>query len=287
MTGGTPRFSVVVPMRDEAACVLPLAREIAESCGPAGPFEAVFVDDGSADGTAAAIAAAMARHSWLRTARHDRPRGQSQALRTGVLAARAPVICTLDGDGQNPPREIPRLVAPLLGASSGIGLVAGQRRNRKAGPARRIASRIANLIRAAVLGDGVRDSACGLKAFPRALFLALPFFDGMHRYLPALVRAWGGAVVLLDVDDRPRRAGRSKYTILGRAGAGVITMPRVWRLVRRRDSAAAAIAVANPPSNKLRRGKGSDRLPASGAAAAGAERHDRCQGQEAAGKEEA
>jgi len=227
-----PRFTVVVPMRDEAGNVALLAREIDAACTPHGPFEAVFVDDGSTDGTAAAIAAAA--FPWLRSVRHETACGQSAAIRSGVLAARAPVVCTIDGDGQNPPAEIPRLVAPLLAGTPGLGLVAGQRPRRHAGPARRAASWLANRLRAALLGDATRDSACGLKAFPRELFLALPYFDHMHRYLPALVLREGREVMRLDVADRPRRAGRSKYTIAGRAFAGILDLPGVWWLMRRR-----------------------------------------------------
>ncbi len=229
-----PRFTVVVPMRDEAQSVAALAREIDAACAPHGPFEAVFVDDGSTDGTAAAIATAATEFPWLRSVRLETGCGQSAAIRSGVQAARAPVVCTIDGDGQNPPAEIPRLVAPLLAGTPGLGLVAGQRPRRYAGPARRAASWLANRLRAALLGDATRDSACGLKAFPRELFLALPYFDHMHRYLPALVLREGREVMHLDVADRPRCAGHSKYTIAGRTFAGILDLPGVWWLMLRR-----------------------------------------------------
>ncbi len=285
---GPPRFSVVVPMRDEAASVAGLAGEIAAACTPAGPFEAIFVDDGSTDGTSAAIALARTRFPWLRALRHPAPRGQSASIRSGVLAARAPVICTIDGDGQNPPAEIPRLVGPLLGPAPCPGLVAGQRRRRRSSPARRLASRLANRIRAAVLGDGVRDGACGLKAFPRELFLRLPQFDHMHRYLPALVRAEGLPVLLVEVDDRPRQAGRSKYTIPGRALAGLIDLPCVWWLIRRRRriEARTDIESANPSSKKLRAPDSSDRLSRSQAVCAEAARDNDRRGRQSTGKEE-
>ena len=230
---GTPRFTLVAPMLNEAATVAPLVREIAAACAPLGPFEAIFVNDGSTDATAANIAALRAEFPWLRELRHASPCGQSAALRSGVLAARAPIICTIDGDGQNPPSEIPKLLAPLLDGNPGLGLVAGQRTARQDSAARRLASRLANGLRAAILRDGARDTGCGLKAFPRAVFLALPFFDHMHRYLPALIRREGYDVALIDVAHRPRQAGRSKYTNTGRAFAGAQDLIGVWWLMRR------------------------------------------------------
>jgi dolichol-phosphate mannosyltransferase len=235
-----PRFTVVAPMLDEADSVEPLARGIAAACAPLGPFEAIFVDDGSTDATPRRIAALGAEFPWLGAIRHTRPCGQSAAIRSGVLAARAPVICTIDGDGQNPPAEIPRLVAPLLDGAPGLGLVAGQRLVRRDPAARRLGSRLANALRAALLGDGIRDSACGLKAFPREVFLALPYFDHMHRYLPALVLREGHRVTLVDVDHHPRRTGRSKYTNLGRALAGAPDLLGVWWLLHRRRLPGAA-----------------------------------------------
>ncbi len=246
--GPAPRLSVVAPMLNEEDNVEPLAREIAAACAALAPFEAIFVNDGSTDGTAQRIAALRAEFPWLREVRHERPCGQSAALRSGVLAARAAVICTIDGDGQNPPSEIPRLVAPLLGpvdergadgmaADGRLGLVAGQRVARQDVAARRIASRVANGVRAWILRDDTRDTGCGLKAFPRAVFLALPFFDHLHRYLPALVRREGLEVRLVDVAHRPRTAGSTKYTNLGRAVVGVEDLLGVWWLLRRRRRA--------------------------------------------------
>ena len=233
--GAVPRVTVVAPMLNEADSVEPLAREIAAACEPFTPFEAVFVNDGSTDGTAGRIAALRAEFPWLREVRHERPCGQSAALRSGVLAARAAVICTIDGDGQNPPAEIPRLVQPLLEPAGGsVGLVAGQRITREDVAARRVASRLANRLRAWILRDDTRDTGCGLKAFPRSVFLALPFFDHQHRYLPALVRREGLEVRLVDVSHRPRTAGRTKYTNLGRAMVGVQDLLGVWWLLRRR-----------------------------------------------------
>lgn len=245
-----PRFTVVVPMLNEGENVEPMAREIARACADLAPFEAIFVNDGSTDATAARIAALRAEFPWLREVRHACPCGQSAALRSGVLAARAPLICTIDGDGQNPPVEIPNVLAPLLAPEisdadkrtddrdHGIGLVAGQRVERKDRAARLLASRLANGMRAWLLGDHTRDTGCGLKAFPRDVFLRLPYFDHLHRYLPALVRREGYEVCLVDVTHRPRTAGRTKYTNLGRAMVGVLDLLGVWWLLRRRKIAS-------------------------------------------------
>ncbi|GIX14076.1 MAG: dolichol-phosphate mannosyltransferase [Paracoccaceae bacterium] len=231
----TPRISVIVPMLNEAANVAPLAEEIAAACAPLAPFEAIFVNDGSTDATAEEIARARARHPWLRELRHAQSCGQSAALLSGVRAARAPVCVTLDGDGQNPPAEIPRLVAPLLADRDGrLGLVAGQRVARRDSLSKRLGSRLANRVRARVLRDDTRDTGCGLKAFRRDLFLTLPYFDHMHRYLPALMRREGYGVAHVDVAHRPRAAGRSHYSNLGRAMVGALDLFGVWWLMRRR-----------------------------------------------------
>jgi dolichol-phosphate mannosyltransferase len=228
-----PRFTVVAPMLNEAENVGPMAREIAAACTPIGPFEAIFVNDGSTDDTAQRIAGLRAEFPWLREVRHASPCGQSAAVRSGVVAARAPIVCTIDGDGQNPPSEIPKLVAPLLEGRA-LGLVAGQRVDRRDTASKRLASRMANALRARLLHDDTRDTGCGLKAFPREVFLALPFFDHVHRYLPALVRREGYEVAHVDVSHRAREAGRSKYTNLGRAIVGVQDLLGVWWLIRRR-----------------------------------------------------
>lgn len=230
----SPRFAVVAPMLNEAENVERMVREIAEACSPLGPFEAIFANDGSTDATAENIADLRAEFPWLREVRHASPCGQSAAVRSGVLAARAPVICTIDGDGQNPPSEIPALVAPLLRDAGDIGLVAGQRVDRQDTASKKLASRLANRLRAAILKDDTRDTGCGLKAFPRRVFLDLPFFDHMHRYLPALVRREGLTVKLVDVSHRAREGGASKYTNFGRAMVGITDLAGVWWLLRRR-----------------------------------------------------
>lgn len=225
-------------MLDEQENVADLAREIAEACGPIGPFEAIFVNDGSTDATGDRIAQLRAEFPWLREVRHARPAGQSAAVRSGVVAAKAPVICTIDGDGQNPPAEIPKLVQPFLeGDAQGLGLVAGQRVGRQDTASKKLASRLANRIRAAILQDATRDTGCGLKAFPRDVFLRLPFFDHIHRYLPALVRREGLAIRLVDVSHRARGGGESKYNNFGRAMVGVTDLFGVWWLLKRRKLA--------------------------------------------------
>jgi len=231
----SPRFAVVAPMKNEEGNVALMVEEIAAACAPIGPFEAIFVNDGSDDGTAAKIAEMARTYPWLREVRHAKSCGQSTAVRSGVRAARAPIVCTIDGDGQNPPAEIPKLVAPLLaaGPDSKLGLVAGQRVGRQDTLSKRWASKGANWLRRSMLNDDTRDTGCGLKAFRREAFLALPFFNHIHRYLPALFRRDGWDIALVDVSHRAREAGRSKYTNIGRALVGVQDLMGVWWLCRR------------------------------------------------------
>ena len=176
----------------------------------------------------------MAQRPWLRQIRHAQSCGQSAAVRTGVTRRARPSSSTLDGDGQNDPAFIPALIAALEQGAPRIGLVAGQRVGRKATGFKRWQSRIANAVRAAVLKDGTRDTGCGLKAFRRDLFLALPYFDGLHRFLPALVRREGFDVGYVDVVDRPRRHGTSNYGLWDRLWVGILDLAGVWWLIRRR-----------------------------------------------------
>jgi len=225
---------VVVPVRNEAGNIEPLVKEIAQALGSQWVFEVVYVNDGSSDGTEAELQQLMARYPWLRRVRHKQPCGQSAAVRTGVMAARAPLIVTLDGDGQNDPAFIPALLGVLEAGAPRVGLVAGQRIKRKSGVFKTLQSRIANSVRSMVLRDGTRDTGCGLKAFRRDVFLSLPYFDGLHRFLPALVKRDGYEVGYADVVDRPRGAGVSNYGMWDRLWVGILDLAGVWWLIRRR-----------------------------------------------------
>jgi dolichol-phosphate mannosyltransferase len=228
-----PALSVVVPVRNEAGNIAPLVAEIASALA-ARAFEIVYVNDGSQDATETELRGLMAQHGWLRQIKHRQSCGQSAAIRSGVAAARAPIVVTLDGDGQNNPAFIPALVAALEAGAPRLGLVAGQRIGRKATGFKRLQSRIANAVRSAVLRDGTRDTGCGLKAFHRDVFLALPYFDGLHRFLPALIRRDGFAIGYVDVVDRPRRHGTSNYGFWDRLWVGMLDLAGVWWLIRRR-----------------------------------------------------
>jgi len=229
---GDPAISVVVPVRNEAGNVAPLVAEIAAAL-QSRAFEIVYVNDGSSDATEQELRDLMRQWPWLRQIRHGQSCGQSAAVRTGVTMARAPVVVTIDGDGQNDPAFIPALVAALEAGAPGIGLIAGQRLGRKATGFKKLQSRIANGVRSAVLRDGTRDTGCGLKAFRRDLFLSLPYFDGLHRFLPALVRREGFDIGYVDVVDRQRRHGASNYGFWDRLWIGILDLAGVWWLIRR------------------------------------------------------
>lgn len=232
------RLSIVIPARNEADNIVGLVEDIDHALADHAPFEIIVVDDGSTDDQVARLQARSLTMPHLRVVRHDRSGGQSAAVHSGVHAARAPIICTLDGDGQNPPEELPKLAAPLLGDTTGkIGLVAGQRVGRQDTWSKKWASKFANGLRGWLLQDGTRDTGCGLKAFRRDAFLDMPYFDHMHRYLPALFSRNGWQVVHVDVSHRPRGAGRSNYSNLQRGLVGIIDMAGVAWLLRRRKKA--------------------------------------------------
>ncbi len=234
MNSNNPAVSVVVPVRNEAGNIAPLVAEIAAALQGQWPFEVVYVDDGSSDGTANELKTLMAQYRWLRCIRHKQSCGQSAAVRTGVKAARAGIVATIDGDGQNDPKFIPALIRALEAGAPRTGLIAGQRVGRKASGFKKLQSRIANAVRGAALRDGTRDTGCGLKAFRRDVFLALPYFDGLHRFLPALVKREGYAIGYVDVVDRPRGAGVSNYGLWDRLWVGILDLAGVWWLIRRK-----------------------------------------------------
>ena len=234
MDGANPALSVVVPVRNEAGNIAPLVAETEAVLVAGSAFEVIYVDDGSTDDTAAEIERARVGRPWLRHLTHPITCGKAAAVRTGVKAARAPLVVTMDGDGQNDPAAIPLLVARLAEAGPGCGMVAAQRVRREDTAFKRWQSRAANAIRARVLRDGTRDTNCGLKCFPRAVYLDLPFFDGLHRFLPALVRRDGYAVALIDVVDRPRLSGVSNYGFFDRLWVGIADLFGVNWLIRRR-----------------------------------------------------
>jgi dolichol-phosphate mannosyltransferase len=239
-----PSLAVVVPVFDEADNVLPLLSEIHAALEPLGTgFEVVFVDDGSRDATPARLEAARARFPRLRVVRHARNCGQSTAISSGVRAARAPLVVTLDGDGQNDPADIPRLLSAAESRRGGgpAPLVAGIRRHRHDSWVRRMSSRIANAVRSRLLHDETPDTGCSLKLFAREAFLDLPFFDHMHRFLPALFRRQGATVLFVDVNHRPRQRGQSKYGVGNRLWVGIVDLLGVLWLQRRMTHPEIAI----------------------------------------------
>jgi len=230
----TPAVSVVVPVKNESGNIRPLINEIAAALEAKWTFEVIYVDDGSRDETPTELDELAREYSFLQVLKHVVSCGQSSAVRSGVVAARAPIVATLDGDGQNDPKFLPDLITALLSAPPTTGLVAGQRVARKSGGFKKLQSRIANEVRNMVLKDGARDTGCGLKAFRRNVFLGLPYFDGLHRFLPALFRRDGYDVIYIDVVDRPRGHGKSNYGLLDRLSVGLLDLVGVWWLIRRR-----------------------------------------------------
>jgi dolichol-phosphate mannosyltransferase len=227
-------LSVVVPVKNEAENIEQLVEEICAALDGFLIYEIVFIDDGSDDGTAAEILRVATKTPGLRLLRHRQSCGQSCAIRTGVRAARAPWIATLDGDGQNDPADIPKLWSlRSAGSETPPVLINGWRARREDSRSKRWASLIANAVRGRLLGDNTPDTGCGLKLFPRTLFLDLPYFDHMHRFLPALVLREHGMVRSVRVNHRPRRRGTSKYGVLDRLGAGIVDLAGMIWLKRR------------------------------------------------------
>ena len=227
-----PRLSVVIPAKNEAGSVAAQMAELDAVLAPLAPFEVIYVVDGSTDDSLRELA--RADRGWLRVIVHAESCGKSAAILTGVRAARAGIVATIDGDGQNDPRYVLDLVAALERGGPEVGLAVGQRTRRGDGGFKKLQSRVANRVRAAILKDSTRDTACGHKVFRRDVFLSLPFFDSLHRFLPALTKREGLGVVHVDVIDRPRTAGASHYGFLDRLAGGILDLGGVWWLLRRR-----------------------------------------------------
>ncbi len=239
--GQALEFSIVVPVYNEAGNVDKLVAEIVWALDGRS-YEMVFVDDSSTDETLSQLVALKDQYPALRVLSHRANAGQSRAIRTGVQNARGRIVGTLDGDGQNDPADLPLLYRALTraDASDGLGMVMGRRAKRKDSAWKRFGSRLANRVRKRLLRDDCDDSGCGIKVFPREVYLSLPYFDHMHRYMPALIRAEGHGVEYLDVNHRPRGAGRSKYTNFGRLAAAFSDLRGVTWLIRRRRNPGGA-----------------------------------------------
>lgn len=226
-------LSIVIPVRNEAANIEPLVREIRAALEGLLDYEVIVVDDGSTDDTVGILRGIKAEFTRLRVLRHARRSGQSATIRSGVKAARTRWIATLDGDGQNDPADIPRLWELARATPTAPLMIAGMRQKRRDTAVKRLASRVANRIRARLLDDGTPDTGCGLKLFPRALYLDLPFFDHNHRFLPALALRQGGKVQSIAVNHRPRGGGVSNYKVLDRLWVGIVDLIGVLWLKRR------------------------------------------------------
>ena len=234
MTTITPELSVVVPVHNERDNVTPLVDEIVAALRGLIPFEIIYVDDTSTDDTVAVLSALQSSVPELRVIRHLANAGQSTAVRNGVKAARAPWIATLDGDGQNDPADIPKLLAQREASSDPrLKLFAGWRVSRQDSGSKRWASKWANAIRSRMLRDETPDTGCGIKLFEREAFLELPHFNHMHRYLPALMQRAGFRSVSVPVNHRHRTAGVSKYNNLNRALVGISDLRGVAWLIKR------------------------------------------------------
>jgi dolichol-phosphate mannosyltransferase len=229
-------LSIVIPVKNEAQNVAPLLAEFKVLSEHVPVREVIYVDDGSTDDTRDALLRAQADYPFLRVISHDHNAGQSAALWTGINAAKDGLVATIDGDGQNNPADLEALYECFMAHAEDASpvMVMGQRVKRQDNALRRLSSRVANVVRASMLRDGTRDTGCGLKLFRRSDYMKLPYFDHMHRFLPALVRRLGGTVQSIDVQHRPRQRGKSKYGLHNRLWVGIVDLLGVWWLQRRR-----------------------------------------------------
>jgi dolichol-phosphate mannosyltransferase len=231
----TPELSIVVPVFNEAGNIIPLANEVHAALAGVCTYELIFIDDGSSDASASELAQVQAANPNVQLLKHLKRSGKSAGLVTGFFAARAPWIQTLDGDRQNDPADVARawkkIHAPIPDAS--LGIVAGVRKRRNDGAIKWLSSRIANFVRRNMLRDDTRDTGCGFKLLRTEVAQHIPYFDGMHRFLPALTRRQGYSILQIEIEDRPRVAGVSKYGFFGRLGAGIFDLFGVFWLMRR------------------------------------------------------
>ncbi len=227
------KISVVVPVHNEAENIISLIREISSALSEKYSHEIIFVDDGSSDSTPSLLQQLQKDYPELHPIHHRQCCGQSTALLTGIKNAANPLIVTLDGDGQNDPADIDKLLRIYESSATTEIMIAGYRHRRRDTGWRRLSSRIANAVRARLLGDETPDTGCGLKVFSRRLFLSLPYFDHMHRFLPALVKRTGGKVISVGVNHRPRIRGCSHYGTLDRLAVGIIDLMGVIWLMKR------------------------------------------------------
>jgi len=229
---GTPRLSVIIAVKNEAGNILPLIGELDAVLTE--PFELIYVNDGSTDTTAAELVEAARTRPYMRIITHASSCGKSAGVDTGARAARGEILLLLDGDGQNNPAYLPAMVRLLDEGGPRIGMVQGERQGRKDTAFKRFQSRTANRVRRGLLNDDTRDTGCGLKAVRRAVYLALPLFDGLHRFTPALVKRDGYEIRTLPVVDRARWNGVSNYGFFNRLWVGIADLLGVWWLIRRR-----------------------------------------------------
>lgn len=250
--GQEKSLSLVIPAKDEQDNIANLITEIFSVMRDYPHFEVVLVDDGSIDQTLdTAVRSAQLMRGRLVGVRHEQSIGQSGALATGIRQARGILIATMDGDGQNDPSDIPALLQKVTTLKTADFCIAGYRKNRKDTAWKRFQSRLANRVRNALLHDGVPDTGCGLKLFPRATFLKLPWFNHGHRFIPALVQGLGGEIAVVEVNHRPRGGGISKYTAWNRAWAGILDLFGVMWLLHRTRSPVIANVVESEPSTLM------------------------------------